>query len=84
MLPLGHGPSQAFDAVFSANTLHIMGWPDVELFFEGVGRLREAAGANGLTLAVYGPFNYGGDYTSDSNRQFDGWLRARDARVGHP
>ena len=78
----GPWPSQAFDAVFSANTLHIMGWPEVELFFEGVARLREAAGVNGLTLAVYGPFNYGGDYTSDSNRQFDGWLQARDARMG--
>ena len=78
----GPWPSQAFDAVFSANTLHIMGWPEVELFFEGVARLRKTAGVNGLTLVVYGPFNYGGDYTSDSNRQFDGWLHARDPRMG--
>ncbi len=78
----GPWPSQAFDAVFSANTLHIMGWPEVELFFDGVGRLRETTGANGPTLAVYGPFNYDGKYSSDSNREFDGWLQARDTRMG--
>jgi len=78
----GPWPSQSFDAVFSANTLHIMGWPEVELFFDGVGRLLELASGSGFTLAVYGPFNYGGDYTSDSNRQFDGWLHARDTRMG--
>ena len=78
----GPWPTHAFDAVFSANTLHIMGWPEVELFFDGVGRLREGAGGNGMTLAVYGPFNYGGDYSSDSNRTFDVSLRARDMRMG--
>ena len=67
-----------FDAVFSANTLHIMGWPEVEAFFAGVGR---ALGDDGV-LVVYGPFNNGGAYTSDSNREFDAWLRARDPRSG--
>jgi len=65
---------EPFDAVFSANTLHIMGWPQVQAFFAGVG----AVLAGGGTLVVYGPFNYSGDYSSDSNREFDGWLRARD------
>ncbi|CAG4977955.1 MAG: class I SAM-dependent methyltransferase [Lysobacter sp.] len=67
-------PGGAYDAVFSANTLHIMGWPQVRAFFAGAGQ-RLAAGG---TLVVYGPFNTGGDYTSDSNRAFDDWLRARD------
>lgn len=75
-------PMQAFDAVFSANTLHIMGWAEVELFFEGVGRLGERARSSGFTLALYGPFNYGGAYSSDSNRDFDVWLHARDTRMG--
>lgn len=78
----GPWPAQAFDAVFSANTLHIMGWPEVELFFEGVGRLCEAADGNRLTLAVYGPFNYGGAYTCESNGAFDASLHARDPRMG--
>jgi cyclopropane fatty-acyl-phospholipid synthase-like methyltransferase len=67
-----------FDAVFSANTLHIMGWPEVQQFFEGV----DAVLATDGVLAVYGPFNYGGAYTSDSNREFDAWLKARDTRSG--
>jgi len=67
-----------FDAVFSANTLHIMGWPEVQQFFEGV----DAVLATDGVLAAYGPFNYGGEYTSDSNREFDTWLKARDTRSG--
>ena len=65
-----------FDAAFSANSLHIMGWPEVEAFFAGLG----SALADDATLVVYGPFNYGGAYSSDSNREFDQWLRARDPR----
>jgi cyclopropane fatty-acyl-phospholipid synthase-like methyltransferase len=67
-----------FDAAFSANTLHIMGWPEVEAFFARL----DAALAGDATVVVYGPFNDGGDYSSDSNREFDGWLRARDPRSG--
>ena len=65
-----------FDALFSANTLHIMGWPEVEAFFAMLPVLLDAQ----ATVVVYGPFNYHGDYTSDSNREFDGWLQARDPR----
>ena len=67
-----------FDALFSANTLHIMGWVDVEAFFA----LLPAVLQPQATVVVYGPFNYRGDYTSASNRDFDAWLRARDPRSG--
>lgn len=67
-----------YDAVFSANTLHIMSWPEVERFFKGVGAVLEPGGM----LAVYGPFNYGGAFTSDSNARFDAWLKARDPVSG--
>ncbi len=70
--------SGRYDAVFSANTLHIMGWPEVERFFAGVGAVLQAGGV----LAVYGPFNYGGMYTSESNARFDAWLKARDPASG--
>ena len=74
----GRWPAARFDAVFTANSLHIMGWPQVEAFFAGVGGILEQ---NGL-LIVYGPFNYGGDFTSDSNRAFEQWLKARDPASG--
>lgn len=67
-----------YDAVFSANTLHIMGWPEVECFFAGIGAVLEPGGV----LAVYGPFNYGGAFTSESNARFDAWLKARDPASG--
>lgn len=70
----------AFDAVFSANAVHIMGWPEVEAFFAGLHALFAAPRQRDGMLALYGPFNYGGQYSSDSNRQFDQWLKARDAR----
>ena len=63
-------PSLAVDAVFTANTLHIMDWAMVMACFQGVGRLLAAGGL----LVVYGPFNYGGEYTSASNARFDRWL----------
>lgn len=71
-------PFVAADAVFSANTLHIMPWTSVEAFFRGVGRV---LGRDGL-LAVYGPFRYGGAFTSDSNADFDRFLRQRDPHSG--
>ena len=67
-----------YDAVFSANTLHIMSWPEVECFFAGVGEVLEPGGV----LAVYGPFNYNGAFTSESNARFDAWLKARDPASG--
>lgn len=74
----GPWPSPAYDAVFTANTLHIMGWPEVEAFFIGL----DSVLAGHATLVVYGPFNYRGDFSSDSNRDFDASLRTRDPRMG--
>ena len=71
-------PVVTVDAVFSANTLHIMAWEAVEDFFRGVAGVLAAPG----TLCVYGPFRYGGRYTSDSNREFDRYLRQRDPASG--
>jgi cyclopropane fatty-acyl-phospholipid synthase-like methyltransferase len=71
-------PVAAVDAVFSANTLHIMAWEGVRHFFRGVGAVLEAPGV----LCVYGPFRFGSQHTSDSNADFDRWLRARDPVSG--
>ena len=77
LAPLPEAPL-GFDAVFSANTLHIMSWPHVQALFAGL----PAVMADDALLGVYGPFNYNGNYSSDSNRQFDGWLKARDPESG--
>src|SRR6266853_20250 len=66
------------DAVFSANTLHIMAWSAVREFVRGVGGCLAAPGV----LCVYGPFRFRGQHTSDSNAEFDGWLRVRDPDSG--
>jgi SAM-dependent methyltransferase len=67
-----------YNAVFSANTLHIMGWPEVRALFAAL----PDALADDAIVAIYGPFNYRGEFTSDSNRDFDAWLKARDPRSG--
>lgn len=71
-------PAARFDAVLSANTLHIMSWAEVEILFE---RLPDVLEANAV-LAIYGPFRYGGAHTSDSNAGFDASLRANDPASG--
>ncbi len=71
-------PAVRADAVFSANTCHIMSWPQVEKLFAGVARVLPAGGV----FALYGPFHYGGRPTSESNARFDAMLRARDPASG--
>lgn len=70
--------SKRTDGLFTANTLHIMSWRDVEHFFKGVGELL----ASPSILCIYGPFRYGGGYTSESNAAFDRFLRHRDPMSG--
>ena len=71
-------PQDGYDAVFSANTAHIMSWQQVACLFRGVGRILQAGGV----FCLYGPFNYDGRYTSESNARFDAWLKSRDPLSG--
>ena len=66
------------DALYTANTLHIVAEPAVRALF---GACAEQ-GSPGSLLIVYGPFKYAGAYTSESNADFDQWLRARDPASG--
>lgn len=68
---------QKFDAIFSANTLHIMSWAEVERLFSRMPSLLLAD----AVVAIYGPFNYGGKFTSESNAKFNDWLRERGAHM---
>lgn len=74
----GVWPHRRFDAVFSANSLHIMSWLEVERLFAGLGEIL----ADDAKLMVYGPFNYGGQFTSESNAKFEVWLKERGAHQG--
>lgn len=69
---------RTFDAAFSANTLHIMSWTEVEAFFAGLASIL----ADDAKLVVYGPFIYNGAFTSQSNAEFNEWLKARDLNMG--
>jgi cyclopropane fatty-acyl-phospholipid synthase-like methyltransferase len=69
-------PIKTVDAIYTANTLHIVSWPLVQAFFAGVSQHLKAKGK----CCIYGPFNYQGQYTSESNASFDIWLKARDSQ----
>jgi len=71
-------PLRSVDAMFTANTLHIMSWPEVMALFRGIGNVL----APGGVLCIYGPFRYEGRYTSDSNQDFDRMLQERDPQSG--
>jgi len=74
----GRWPEEKFDAVYSANTAHIMHFPAVEAMFAGVaGRLN----SRGL-FVLYGPFARSGRHNAPSNAEFDANLRARDPGMG--
>ena len=78
LLPNSLVSNHSYDAVFTANTLHIISWALVKQLFLLVGN----ALAIGGKLLTYGPFNEAGHYTSKGNQQFDSALRQRDANSG--
>ncbi len=71
-------PSAYFDAIFSANSVHIMSWQNVIDFINNIGKIT----SSGSILILYGPFNYNGQYTSESNARFDTWLKERNPDSG--
>ena len=71
-------PVSGVDAIFNANTVHIIPWPEVERMFASIGRVIAPGGC----VCLYGPYNYDGNFTSDSNARFDAWLKLRDPNSG--
>ncbi len=69
---------KGFDAVFSANTAHIMPWSTAQHMLQ---RVANSLAKTGI-FALYGPFNYEGKYTSESNARFDEWLKQGAAHQG--
>lgn len=70
-------PKVQADAAFSANTAHILSWPQVERMFAGIASMERLK-----VFCLYGPFHYGGRPSSASNARFDAMLRASDPASG--
>jgi|TARA_B110000091_G_C13710454_1_gene430231 cyclopropane fatty-acyl-phospholipid synthase-like methyltransferase len=77
-LPWPSCPLKTIDGIFTANTLHIVSWSLVIQFFKGIASQLSAGG----TICIYGPFNYKGQFTSDSNANFDLWLKEINVNSG--
>ncbi|AZZ91107.1 DUF938 domain-containing protein [Hahella sp. KA22] len=70
--------SETFDAAYTSNTLHFVGWTPVEALFAGVAKRLRA----GSPFCVYGPFNENGVFTSPGNQGLDEWVKTRDPDAG--
>jgi len=70
--------AERYDAIYMSNTLHIFSWKQVKRCFS---KVRDTMSDKGLLL-VYGPFNYNGNFTSESNMRFDQWLKAANSERG--
>ena len=75
---LGSWPEKHYDTIYTANTFHIMDDKAVARCIEGSGACLRAQGH----LAVYGPFNYHGEFTSQSNARFDAMLKSSGQGAG--
>ena len=71
-------PTIEVDTIFSANAVHIMSWQNVIDFFTNAATVLKPEGL----FILYGPFNYFGQYTSESNARFDQWLKQSDPNSG--
>jgi len=69
---------ESFDAVYSANTAHIMSLPAVERMFALIG----TALSSGGTFCLYGPFRQNGDFNTASNERFHRSLQSQNPAMG--
>jgi len=71
-------PPGPYDAVFTANTLHIMPWGNAVVLLDRVVEVLRPDGQ----LIIYGPFHDNGVHTAPSNLAFDQSLKSRDPAMG--
>ena len=70
--------SEVYDVVFTSNTLHIISWElCLKLFDDFEKNLKK-----GTLLIIYEAFKYEGEFTTESNKEFEGWLKERDPNSG--
>jgi len=75
VLDVTHWPNlrPKYDAVYSANCIHVMPEENLKLYVEGAAKSLKQNGG----MLLYGPFKYGGDFTTQSNADFNQWLAER-------
>ena len=66
------------DCVYAANVMHIVS----ESLGENLIRWAGSALSQNGYMILYGPFTYDGQFTTQSNRDFDFWLKSRDPNSG--
>jgi len=69
---------KTYDAIFTANTLHIMGESHVHELMKDIHQLMKPEGK----LFLYGPFKFEGQFTSESNQNFDLHLKSQNPLMG--
>jgi len=71
-------PADGADLIVSINMIHISPWRASVGLFEGAGRTLKPGGV----LYTYGPYLVDGQFTSESNERFEGWLKGLDPEFG--
>ena len=71
-------PQTDYDVIYSANSFHIMNKQNVGDFFSHISSVLKSPGL----VIIYGPFNYNGKFTSDSNARFNDWLTSNNPKSG--
>ncbi len=69
---------ECFDFIFTANSLHIMGWEEAKSLLSNIHNYISPSGE----FLIYGPFNFEGRFTSASNQSFDASLKQRYPKSG--
>ncbi len=71
-------PKKQYDLIFTANSLHIMSEHEADNCICGAAACLKPCGH----FIAYGAFNYNGEFTCDSNRQFERWLKHNNPASG--
>ena len=71
-------PAADYDAIFTANTAHIMPWEGVKRMFDCLAVQLPTQGI----FCLYGPMGYNGLIAPESNIQFDQFLRQQSSHRG--
>lgn len=72
------GNTPKFDALFCFNVIHIAPWEVTQAIFKGANKYMNPA----CQVIFYGPYKIDAEHTSDSNQEFEKWLKAKDHAYG--